>query len=170
MLFRIRGPGGLWALLGAVLGLILFMPVHAAEEKQTTNSPIDDVVKKVNAEQDEELYRQPRPTSQKFISFADFRNVLRSVRARSGTLRTWTEQASEGETKVYRVQGEKRSEIVKIALDKEGRISLLIFTPVSSRDDFGRTLFGIIPGIFLIAVSHYVIRRLTDRGARQGVR
>jgi CubicO group peptidase (beta-lactamase class C family) len=40
--------------------------VHAAEAKQTTNPPIDNVVKKVNAEQD---------------SLADFRNVLRSVRA-----------------------------------------------------------------------------------------
>ena len=160
MRFLLRGPGFMWVLLGVALGPINFMPVHAAEEKQTTNPPIDNVVKKVNAEQDEELYRQLTPEFHKSISLADFRNVLRSVREHSGKLQTWTEQESAGETKVYRAQGEKRSEIVKIALDKEGRISLLIFTPVSSWGDFRVPLWF---RIFLILVSPYVIRRLTDR-------
>src|SRR5579871_330299 len=57
MRFRFRGPRFMWALLGAVLGLFSIMPAHAAEEKHTTNPPIDKVVKTVNAEQDEELYR-----------------------------------------------------------------------------------------------------------------
>ncbi len=160
MFFRIRVPEGLRALLGAVLGLILFMPVHAAQEKPVANLPIDDVVNRVNAEQDEELYQQLTPGFQKAISFADFRNVLRSVRAGSGTLLTWTEQESKGATKVYLVQGEKQSEVVKIAVDNEGRISGLMFTPVSSSDGFGWNLFNIL----LMLVSYHVIRRLTDRG------
>ncbi len=155
----------LLVIAGILMVFHLAAPVYdqtagAADEKQTTNPPIDNVVQKVNAAQDEELYRQLTPEFQKAISLASFRNVLQSVRGRSGRLLTWTEQESAGETRVYRVQGEKGSSIVKIALDKEGKISGLRFTPVSSWGTFD------VPRwfrIFLVFASPYVIRRLLDR-------
>jgi CubicO group peptidase (beta-lactamase class C family) len=157
VIFFIRRPELVRALLGAMLCLVIFMPVHAADDKQAADLPIDDVMQKVNAEQDEELYHQLTPWFQKSISFAEFGHVLRSVRARSGKLLTWKEQSSKGATRVYQVQGEKGSSIVTIAVGNEGRISGLRFTPVSSWSDL------LSLRIFLILLSPTVIRLLMDR-------
>jgi len=91
--------------------------------------PIDDILKKINASQDDELFGQCTTEFQKAIPIGDFRAVMQQVRKQFGKLNEWTEQKPAGDAKVYRVQAEKGACIVKITLDNQGRIAGLEITP-----------------------------------------
>jgi Protein of unknown function (DUF3887) len=90
---------------------------------------IDDILKKINASQDDELFGQCTTEFQKAIPKNDFRATMQQIRKQFGKLNQWTEQKPAGDAKVYRVQAEKGACIVKITLDKQGKIAGLEITP-----------------------------------------
>ena len=54
---------------------------------------------------------------------------MQQIRKQFAKLNQWTERKPAGDAKVYRVQAEKGPCIVKITLDKQGKIAGLQITP-----------------------------------------
>jgi len=107
---------------GQVAGM-LFRP------RSDGTPPIDDILKKINASQDDELFGQSTTEFQKAIPKNDFHATMQQIRKQFGKLNQWTEQKPAGDAKVYRVQAEKGACIVKITLDEQGKIAGLQITP-----------------------------------------
>ncbi len=95
----------------------------------TAVPPIADILKRINASEDDKLYALMNADFQKAIPKRNFLTVTQQVRKQFGKLDKWTEQDPDGDAKVYRVRAEKGHCIVKITLDKQGKIAGLQITP-----------------------------------------
>lgn len=118
---------------GRVAGM-LFRPRSDSppDEKQTDAAVIDSILKKINAKQDDALFGQLTTEFQKALPKNNFHAAMQQIRKQFGKLNQSTEQKPAGQAKVYRVQAEKGACIVKITLDKQGKIAGLQITPESS--------------------------------------